>query len=464
MKKFILIFSILILNQSFSQKLNTLSLDQVFNTVRNYHPLIQLSKINVQKSKADITIAQGAFNPILGTTIASKTVKGTEYYNYINPSITLPTWFGIELTAGTENLSGDRFDPSETLGQSSYIGVSLPVLKNLIIDKKRAFLQQSKIFNSMSKTELTSLYNDILMQTAAQYLDWVNAYETFKITKKNFEINKNRLNWIKKTVAFGERPEIDVIEATTQFQNFESMQNESFYKYQNETIELSAFLWQEDNNPVILSDSILPAETWEVDLDFQKLEFKKNDLIETAKANHPELQIYKQKNEILKINKKLKFQELLPKLDLKYNHLNKGTAPAFIANQFLQDNFQYGVKFEMPLFFSNGRGEYKQAKLKIEENKVAESKKAYEIEIKIKNYFNELELLKKQISLHKEILTNLKKMLKAEETLFENGESSLFLINSRENKVLEAEKKLIDLKTKCIKTIYALQWSSGLLK
>jgi hypothetical protein len=55
-------------------------------------------------------------------------------------------------------------------------------------------------------------------------------------------------------------------------------------------------------------------------------------------------------------------------------------------------------------------------------------------------------------------------MLKAEETLFENGESSLFLINSRENKVLEAEKKLIDLKTKCIKTIYALQWSSGLLK
>jgi len=62
------------------------------------------------------------------------------------------------------------------------------------------------------------------------------------------------------------------------------------------------------------------------------------------------------------------------------------------------------------------------------------------------------------------MLSNFKTMLKAEESLFRNGESSLFLINSRENKVLEIERKLIELKTKYYKTIYALQWSTGLLK
>jgi outer membrane protein TolC len=62
------------------------------------------------------------------------------------------------------------------------------------------------------------------------------------------------------------------------------------------------------------------------------------------------------------------------------------------------------------------------------------------------------------------MLTNFEKLLKAEETLFRNGESSLFLINSRENKVLETERKLIELKAKYYKTIYALQWSTGLLK
>jgi outer membrane protein TolC len=53
--------------------------------------------------------------------------------------------------------------------------------------------------------------------------------------------------------------------------------------------------------------------------------------------------------------------------------------------------------------------------------------------------------------------------VEAEEKRFENGESSLFLINSRENKALESQEKLIELKTKYYKSIFALQWISGKL-
>ncbi len=59
---------------------------------------------------------------------------------------------------------------------------------------------------------------------------------------------------------------------------------------------------------------------------------------------------------------------------------------------------------------------------------------------------------------------NYQKLVRAEETLLENGESTLFLINSRENKALEAQEKLIEIKTKYFKSIYALQWSAGLLR
>jgi hypothetical protein len=73
------------------------------------------------------------------------------------------------------------------------------------------------------------------------------------------------------------------------------------------------------------------------------------------------------------------------------------------------------------------------------------------------------------IALRKQILTqeatnkNLIALVKAEESRFNNGESSLFLINSRENKALEALEKLIELKAKFAKTVYALQGSAGLL-
>jgi outer membrane protein TolC len=73
-------------------------------------------------------------------------------------------------------------------------------------------------------------------------------------------------------------------------------------------------------------------------------------------------------------------------------------------------------------------------------------------------------MLKKQIELQSNNYNNYQRLVRAEEIRFENGESSLFLINSRENKALEALQKLIELKTKYYKSVYALQWSAGLLR
>jgi outer membrane protein TolC len=72
--------------------------------------------------------------------------------------------------------------------------------------------------------------------------------------------------------------------------------------------------------------------------------------------------------------------------------------------------------------------------------------------------------LQKQVALQSNNYASYTQLLKAEESKFYNGESSMFLINSRETKALEALEKLIDLKTKYFKTLYALQWSAGLLK
>jgi hypothetical protein len=54
-------------------------------------------------------------------------------------------------------------------------------------------------------------------------------------------------------------------------------------------------------------------------------------------------------------------------------------------------------------------------------------------------------------------------LVKAEESKFEQGESSLFLINSRETKAMESAEKLIDLKAYLFKSVYGLQASAGVL-
>ena len=58
---------------------------------------------------------------------------------------------------------------------------------------------------------------------------------------------------------------------------------------------------------------------------------------------------------------------------------------------------------------------------------------------------------------------NYNALVKAEESRFAQGESSLFLINSRESKAMEAAEKLTELKAYLFKTVYALQARAGVL-
>lgn len=442
--------------------LSVLNSEQVLLLVKKYHPIARQAQIGVQQSNANITLARGAFNPIIGGYLAQKNFNQIEYYNFTNAQIIIPTWYGIELSGGIQDLTGQRLNQDETNGKTSYAGISLPLAKNLIIDKRRAFLQQAKFYQTMAKAEQRALLNDILMGAMEHYWQWVNAYQSYVIMNNNLSINKTRLELIKKTFINGERPAIDTIEAITQLQSFEYRKNEYWLAFQNAGLALSAYLWKSNNEPYYLPENVIPQTGWENEMNLANFNLVLADLLNTAE-NNPTIVQYKSKIDVSVVDKRLKFQELLPKIDLNYNHLNKDYA---WNNEglLLNNNYQYGIKFEMPLFLSEGRGEYRMAKLKLESSKLDLNLKQQQVEIKVKQYFNEYVNLKKQIILQSAAYSNYTQLLKAEETRFFNGESSLFLINSRESKALEAQEKLIELKTKYYKTIYGLQWSAGLLQ
>jgi outer membrane protein TolC len=298
------------------------------------------------------------------------------------------------------------------------------------------------------------------------YWQWVNTYQTYLIIKNMVSVNETRLSLVRKSFFNGERPAIDTIEALAQLQSFQTRENESWFEFQNAGLQLSAFLWNNNNAPYYLPESVIPQGGWENETNISEFNLQLMDLLQTAEKNHPALQLYNFKLDVLTIERKLKFQDLLPKLDFRYNQLGKSydLLKTTTAGPLFENNFQYGLKFEMPLRWNTARGNFKQAKLKIENTRLDQQQKSLEIQLKVKSYFNSYINLKKQIALQSLTYENYKKLVKAEEIRFFNGESSLFLINTRENKALEAQEKLIALKTKYFKTIYALQWSAGLLQ
>ncbi len=460
---YIIIFSAL--SSHAQDTVKTLNAEQVLALVRQFHPVVRQTSIEIEKSKADITIARGAFDPILSYYAARKTFNGANYYNDYAPEIKIPTWYGVEVSGGLENLTGSRLDPSSTAGKTSYLGLSIPLGKNLVIDKRRAFLQQARIFNTMAEVEQRAVINDLLMSAAEAYWDWVKAYQTFVIVRNNVEINQKRVEFIKKSFANGERAAIDTVEAVAQLQSFQYQQNQRQMEFQNAGLQLSVYLWKSNNEPYTLPETVIPQDGWENEINILQFNLVLPDLLTLAENNHPDLQLYKFKLDVLDIDKRLKFQELLPKIDFRYNLLNKGynLIETASAGPLFRDNFQYGLKMEFPLRFSQGRGEYKKARLKIEETTLDQNQKKQQIALKIRTYYNEFLNLKAQIALQSNNYNNYLALVRAEETKLQNGESSLFLVNSRENKALDVLEKLIELKAKYFKTIYSLRWSAGLL-
>jgi outer membrane protein TolC len=450
---------------TFSQdSTKSLSSEQVMQIVKQFHPVAKQASLLIEKAKADIIIAKGGFDPLFNNTTSQKTFDGTDYYKYSRPELTLPTWFGVEVTAGLENLSGNRTDPTETTGETSFFGVSVPLAKNLLMDKRRAALQTAKIFRQASEVERRNILNNLLLEAIKNYWYWVQHFQVYKILNNAVQVNEKRVALVKTGVNLGDRPAIDTTEAITQLQNFQVLRENAWMQFQNAGLELSVFLWAENDKPVVLPADIIPAkENALQNISSASLPVL-NELLEAALNNHPELMLYNYKLDALQVEKKLKFQELLPVFNFRYNQLGKGydvlktaTGPLF------ENNFQYGISFGIPLRLSAGRGEYRKAKLKITETQLSQNLKQVQVENKVKSYFNELVALKTQVAVQEKAYENFLRLLRAEETRFQIGESSLFLINARENKALEALQKLQELKTKYLVSLNALQWAAGLL-
>lgn len=441
-----------------------LSESQYLAIIRNFHPYLRQAGLSVQQAKAVVRESRGAFDPVLGTGFERKTFDDKLYYSYFNPEVSIPTWYGIELFGGAEEVLGERVTPEKTVGQSSYLGISVPLGKDLVLDKRRAVLRQSRVILQQTRAEQRNIANDLIQDALVAYWNWGKQYQVYRILKQAVEVNTDRYRYVRIEAEQGLRAAIDTTEALTQLQQFQLLESEAGLAFLNAGLELSNFLWLDEKDVFAWSNRIVPDTTWVNEqvwiTEIPALE----ELVTSARMEHPKLQSYRYKLDVLDIEKKLKFQSLLPKMDLKYNLLNKGyNAFNKVNGAFLQNNYKFGFDFQMPLFLRQGRGAYQQSLIKIRQSNLELDQLQWEIENKVRQYYNDLMALRRQIGIYENAYTNYRRLFRAEELRFNIGESTLFLLNSRENKMLEAEQKLLDLKTKWYKGQAGLLWAGGRL-
>lgn len=422
------------------------SFDAYLDMVKAYHPISKQADLLLESGDANLRKARGSFDPILKSMYDNKQFDEKNYYQLNSNQLTVPTGLGISFKAGYDNNQGVFVNPENSLPQNglAYAGIAVPLGSGLFFDERRQAVRQAEVYDRATALERRLMLNQLIFDASKAYWDWYSAWNTFTILDESVRLAEFRFRGVRQSFFQGDVPAIDTLEALLQVQNREVARNDGLIKMQQAMLEASNFLWSEEMQPMVLREVARPVEHESLDI-YDPMD---NALITSTILNidqsHPKLLLYFNKLENLNYERRIKAEKIKPKLNVNYNLLNEpvGGNP---AENVSTNNYKWGFEFSMPLLLRKGRGDLQMTKIKINQTDLDRQREMLAIQNKIKAYQVEIENLYEQISLFRQAVDNYQGMLNGEIRKFEEGESSLFIVNSRENSLINAEVKLIEL-------------------
>jgi outer membrane protein TolC len=449
-------------------KSQVLEFDNFRQQVLRFHPLVRQADLNRDQAKAGLLRAKGGFDPKLFAEQTGKTFNGKTYFQYTEAGLKYPTWAGLELK-GSYNLASGIFVNSESQlpadGQAVF-GLNWTLGQGLFFDERRAGLEMARAGLEMGEAERFAARNDLMFEATKSYWTWNYAENAVDIVSNALIQAQIRHEALRQSFFQGERAAVDTLETFIQVQTRQVDLQFAQLDAKNAALALAVFLWSEDgrqNGDTQLSDSpSLMAMPWENSPNPETASFLRD-----AMARHPELRMYRVKLRQLNVERKLKNEKRKPILDLSYNLLGNGWAffptataegPAVLAN-----DVKWGLQFSYPILNRKARGDWQVTQIKLAQTDLELQQKQQSIAAKVQQYGNEWQNLRAQAALFRDMAINYRRLLDAELERFAIGESSVFLVNTREQRWLDAQLKYLKLLSEWQKAGAGLQWASGTL-
>ncbi|MBB2148229.1 TolC family protein [Pedobacter gandavensis] len=445
-KLFVLLFLILcrIPVNAQQHKPEVLSFNEFLGYVKKYHPAVRQADLMLSKAETSLMMARGGFDPKLEVDFNNKQFKGTDYYSLFNSSFKIPTWYGIEVKAGFDTNEGYYLNPQNKTPDNGLasLGITVPLAQGLLINQRMADLRIAKIQLNMSKSERQLQAVNVIYSAATAYINWKRANDEATLYQEYLSFAEKRAADIKKLIQAGDKAAVDSIEARIVIKNRQLNLAEAQLKLTKSKLELSNYLWIE-NIPMELRESMIPEDDLENSIKIA-LNFEETGVDQINLDSHPKLLAMQNKIEILGIEQKLKRNMLLPKLDVGYHYLSD----ASYLNDYQTGNYKLELKFSVPLFLRKERGALKLAKLKMTDQQLDLNLERLQLKNKITAQQAEIKSIQQQIFITASLVSDYEKMLQSEERLFLMGESSVFLLNSRENSLVSTQLSRIALQNR----------------
>lgn len=420
----------------------TLELEALLKSVNQSYPKIIAARLQVAKAQGEYLSALGAFDPSLKANTRSQP-EGGYINNYANNELSIPTLAnGVRLFAGYRVGQGDYpiyYQNYLTNSGGEYrAGLALPLLKNFFIDKQRTALMTRAETIALSKHDVEATKLSVYHDTIKAYWQWVGSGLQLHVFKHLLQLAKTRQSAIVKQAESGDLPKLAIVENQQIIMQRQQLVNQGEMLFEQAAVTLSIYYRDQKGQPIVPSLKQLPKATR------LREQRKINNLshIRTELIRHPAIRKLERYYQIIKLKQSLAKNDLLPNLDaMAYTSKQYGTGA---DPKLLPQAAMVGVHFKFPLYQREAKGKIISTTSELRQI-ATEKKLLYEqLNNQFSNLLIALRMYHQQINLLNKELQFAQQVEDGEGKKFYEGDSTLFLVNQREQTTTQVQLNLLN--------------------
>ena len=479
---------------------------------------IEVERLNVQMSGFDLRAAQGFYDPNLATTLYydHRSIPATSIFasgktdNVVgSATFTQRTpWQGSSVTGFFDNNRATADNPFVSLNPQYTTNLSFtftqPVLRNRAIDSGRRQIRIAKKRLDISDSQFRQRAIEIIAQVQRAYWDLVFARRDQEIKQESVELADTQLEHNERLVEAGTLAKSDIISARVELERRKDEAEAAVDAIQRAENALKALMAQPGDGEIWQSE-LVPVERPQMEL---SASLPLEDALKLAAQNRPEIEQYRLRGELNKIDSEYLRDQTKPQVDffvtygavglagplrvtenpinasnaILYGRINQlsglaglpplpisntgGTPEALIggygqslSNLFKNDfrSWRFGLNINLPLRNRTAEANFGRSLAEAKQIEAQRQKTEQLIEVEVRNALQAVETAKKRVDAAMNSRANAELQYQSEQRKFDAGQSTNFFVLDRQNALSSARGRELRALTDYTKAVAELQ-------
>ena len=414
------------------------TLAEVADSVRTYFPRIHEAVATRTIASGETLAAEGAFDHKLEGYSNSQPL---DYYKNYRQSIDLKrnTYWGGQVFAGYR-IGRGSFEPwyqerATDKGGEFKAGVLIPLAQNRGIDANRAELWRAQLEQGRVEPEIRAMVIGSIRDASIAYWEWVASAELYRVAEEVLQLGLDRQGYLQRQVELGEKAEIDLVDNQRMIVSRRAKLIDARRKLEQSAVKLSLYFRDGLGEPVLVPiedatvgfPEALPPQSWGDEAD-----------VSLAKANRPELEELQLARRQLSVLLRQACNETRPQVDAGLLVGQDVGEPTSAKRDKSELELEAALLLSVPLERRKALGKARQLRGKIAQLRAKTRFAADKIAAEAQAAHAALTAAAERVTQTQEGVVLAEEMRKAEQRLYEAGQSTLLDLNLRELQSAEA--------------------------